>query len=174
MNQINYEEMKKQEHIDYIKAVKVFDKILGAKKYAAKYRQMPLGSPSDMRFNFEQRYFNVEIKSRNQDMDKYPQLQLKLSKLKRLALDTKDYEKLLYVVLVNDTDYYIYDLENIDFSSTPHVEYDEENIDFSNLVFTDWTINKVQYAVEGETEIETVPTYFIPISMACAYGKIPR
>ena len=176
MNTIDEVRMKKQENKDFTNAVRVFNKILGSKKYTAKFNQMPLGSASDMRFNADNRYFNVEIKERNQDMDKYPQLPLKLTKFKRLIEDTKEYEKLLYIVLVNNEEYYIYDLENIDFSETTHVEYDPENIDFSNLVFTDWTIKKVQYSVEEDdkVEYETVPTFFIPISYACASGKIPR
>ena len=173
INTMDNSRMIPQEDEDYITAVKVFNHII-PEKYGAIFSQMPIGSPSDMRFNLKtNRKFNVEIKQRFFDKSRYSTIPLKKGKLNGLKNDTKSDEKLLYIALVNNSEYYIFDLDNIDFSTANEVDYDS-SVDYTSLTLADWTIKKVQYAVEDNTEYVTVPTYFIPLSMACASGIIPE
>ena len=165
------------EKYDYDTAVTVFQNIISPIKYKTTFTQMPMGWPTDMRFKIENlgKKYVVEIKQRNQDMTKYPQLQLKQWKLRRMYNDTKDDETLLYIVLVNDSEFFIYNMNELDFSEVEWQPYDLDKIDFSSIVLTDWEIKNVQYSVDEKgSETKPTPTYFLPISMACAHGKIPK
>jgi len=155
-------EIDGQENTDFSKAKKVFQSIL--KGYTSNYHQTARLDPSDMRFNYttkqgENRYFNVEIKERNQDMNKYHTLPLKVSKYCDLMDDTKPIEKPLYIVLLNDSEYYIFDLTRLD---------------FSDIQLKNWNINKVEFDKEHNKQKEKQPTLFIPIGQACCHGLIPN
>ncbi len=159
---IKQERINKQEDIDYINTQRIFQTILNG--YDATFTQTGLFDASDMRFNYtttkgDTRKFNVEIKTRNQDMDKYDTLQLKCSKYCDLVDDTLPDEKLLYVVLVNDTDYFIYDLDNIDWKA---------------VQCRNWVINDYEYSPDGHRKKIKVPTFFFPTSLACTHGIIPK
>ncbi len=151
-----------QEDKDFDKTQSVFQQILNG--YDVNFTQTGLFDPTDMRFEYTAtngaiRKFNVEIKARNQDMGKYDDLPLKVSKYCDMRGDTQPDEKLLYVVLLNDTDYFIYDLEKIDW----------------NMVqCRNWVINDYEYNPDGHRKKIKVPTFFFPISMACTHGIIPQ
>lgn len=96
---------------------------------------------------------NIEIKSRNKteyQLLKYPDCELKVSKLKRMISYTDKNTKLLYVVLLNEQFGYIFDCDNID---------------WEKIEVKDWKIRKRQVDENSEYVIE--PTYLIPVEYAC-------
>lgn len=151
--------IRKQELQDYEDTKSILTDIFS--DYTTTFTQMPEFSHSDMRMEVvghQPHLYNVEIKTRNQDMDKYQTIPLKEDKLQRLIDDTKEDEKLIYVVLVNNTEYYIFDLDQIDFSKV-----EKRN----------WRIKKQEYNI-GKDEYITVPTYFIPIELSVNNGLIKK
>lgn len=128
--------------------------------WTTSFTPMPEFSPSDMRFTAKKdgkldRHFNVEIKSRNQDMSKYDSFPLTARKLKRLKKDTQPDERLIYVVLLNDSEYFIYDLYMVD---------------WDDVELRDWRIRKQEYTIDG-SDYEVTPTYFIPSYQAIKHGS---
>lgn len=153
------ERIRKQELQDYEDTKTILTDIFS--DYTTTFTQMPEFSHSDMRMEVvghQPHLYNVEIKTRNQDMTKYQTLPLKEAKLQRLVADTKEDEKLIYVVLVNGTEYFIFDLDNIDFNTV-----EKRN----------WRIKKQEYNIGGSKYIN-VPTYFIPIHLAVNNGLINK
>ena len=152
-----------QEDIDYLQAKKVFQSILSG--YDPKFTQTAQLDPSDMRFNYtnkqgKNRYFNVEIKARYQDMEKYDTLPLKCSKYCDLIDDTMTFEKPLYIVLLNDSEYFIFDLTQLN---------------WNDIKIKNWKINAVEYDPRNDQrEKVKQPTFFIPIKQACCHGLIPQ
>ena len=152
-----------QEDKDYIRAKAVFNQIL--KGYNPKFSQTAQLDPSDMRVTYinrqgENRYLNVEIKERNQDMAKYDTLPLKASKYCDLIDDTMTIEKPLYIVLLNDTEYYIFDLTVIN---------------WNEVKLKNWKINAVEYDPRNDQRDKVKqPTFFIPVNQACCHGLIPK
>ena len=162
-NEIKNKKVNQQEDTDYQQAKQVFQSIL--KKYNPKFTQTAQLDPSDMRFNYtnkqgHKRYFNVEIKERNQDMNKYHTLPLKASKYCDLMDDTLTSEKPLYIVLLNDSEYYIFDLTALD---------------WNEIKLKNWKINAVEFDPRNDKrEKVKQPTFFIPIEQACCHGLIPE
>lgn len=158
-NKRDAERIRMQEQMDFNTTVTIFQDIFS--EYETTFTQMPEFSPSDMRMEVkghQPHLYNVEIKTRNQDMNKYHTFLLKEAKYNRLIQDTKDGEKLLYIVLVNDSEYYIFDLDSIDISTIPKKEI---------------TIQAQEYNVGGSTYV-TVPAYVFPIALAVNNGKIKK
>ena len=158
-NQRDNERIRKQEEHDFNTTKMILERIYN--NYTPTFTPTPEFSPSDMRYTVEGKsgntyFYNVEIKSRNQDMEKWHTLPLKEAKYQRLIQDTKEGEKLLYVALVNDYEYYIFSLSNID---------------FSKIEKRNWKIKVQEYNVGGSDYIE-VPTYFIPTELAVNNGLI--
>ncbi len=89
-------------------------------------------------------------------MNRYNTLPLKVSKYQRLVADTKDGERLLYVVLLNDYQYFIFDLDRVDFTTIEKRK---------------WKIQLQEFNEGGSDYIE-VPTYFIPAKLAVNNGLI--
>lgn len=150
-----------QEDIDFENAKNVFNSILH--DYDVTYTQTGLFDATDMRFVYEvddttSRKFNVEIKTRN-DNGKRTEIPLKVVKYCDMKEDTKDDEKLLYISLVNDYEYYIFDLSRMDWNQ----------VDVRN-----WWIYDYQYADEDNRKKVKTPTYFFPIGLACSHGIIPK
>lgn len=161
MDIMNVPKMRKQENKDYINTVAIFDQLFG--KWETTPAQMPEGYPTDMRYKVEkdgdEHFYNVEIKTRNTDLERYPQLPLTVSKYENVMNDTMGFEKPIYVSLVNDTEYYIFDLSAIDINTV------EKRL---------WHIKRKEYHKDGYEIWDDVPTYFFPISIACAHGIIPK
>lgn len=160
---IKNKKVNQQEDTDYQQAKKVFKSILSG--YDPKFTQTAQLDPSDMRFNYtnkqgKNRYYNVEIKARNQDMEKYDTLPLKCSKYCDLIDDTMSIEKPLYIVLLNDSEYFIFDLTQLN---------------WNNIKIKNWKINAVEYDPRNDKrEKVKQPTFFIPIEQACCHGLIPE
>ncbi len=150
-----------QEDKDFENAKKIFNQILH--KYTVSYTQTGLFDATDMRFSYDEnststRKFNVEIKTRN-DNGYRTEIPLKVVKYCDMKEDTKDDEKLLYISLVNDYEYYVFDLSRMDWNQ----------VDVRN-----WWIYDYQYADEDNRKKVKTPTYFFPTELACGHGKIPK
>lgn len=150
-----------QENGDFETAKAVFNSILNG--FDVTYTQTGLFDPTDMRFSYEAnatttRKFNVEIKTRN-DNGTRTELPLKVVKYCDMLEDTQPDEKLLYIQLVNDYEYYIFDLSSMDWNKVP---------------VRNWWIYDYQYADEDNRKKVKTPTYFFPIGLACAHGIIPK
>ena len=150
-----------QEDTDFENAKNVFNSILNG--FEVTYTQTGLFDPTDMRFSYEAnatttRKFNVEIKTRN-DNGTRTELPLKVVKYCDMLEDTLPDEKLLYIQLVNDYEYYIFDLSSMDWNAVP---------------VRNWWIYDYQYADEDNRKKVKTPTYFFPTELACAHGIIPK
>ena len=150
-----------QEDTDFENAKNVFNSILNG--FEVTYTQTGLFDPTDMRFSYEAnatttRKFNVEIKTRN-DNGTRTELPLKVVKYCDMLEDTLPDEKLLYIQLVNDYEYYIFDLSSIDWNA---------------VSVRNWWIYDYQYADEDNRKKVKTPTYFFPTELACAHGIIPK
>lgn len=159
MNKRDAARINKQEQRDFDTTKKILQKLYH--NHNTTFKKMPEFSPSDMRYSVECKsgntyLYNVEIKSRNQDMNRYNTLPLKVSKYQRLVADTKDGERLLYIVLLNDVEYFIFDLDSVDFTTIEKRK---------------WKIQLQEYNEGGSDYIE-VPTYFIPAELAVNNGLI--
>ncbi len=98
--------------------------------------------------------FNVEIKERYKDeeqLQKYPNAELKVAKLKRMKQATPTGTKLLYMVLLNEKECLLFDLNKID---------------WSNIPLRNWRIKQTQF--NPNSPYVSTPTYFIPYSAATA------
>lgn len=98
--------------------------------------------------------FNVEIKERFKDKEqlkKYPNAELKEAKLKRMKSETPEGTSLLYMVLLNREKCLVFNLSKLDFN-----KIEKKN----------WRIKRTQ--LNPNSDYVTVPTYFIPYSMADA------
>lgn len=120
--------------------------------------KMPSKSNYDMRLsaftNQSMHVYAIELKSRKQDLTKYITLPLTVRKLCNMQKARKEGEKLIYVVLLNNEEYFIFDLDTI-------------QLPLTSIAY--WNIKKVQL---DDTSIkEETPTIFIPIKKAIMHGK---
>ena len=120
--------------------------------------KMPSKSAYDMRMsaftNQSTHIYAIELKSRTQDLSKYKTLPITVRKLCNLMKARREGDKLIYMVLLNNEEYYIFDLDTIQVPLT--------SIDF-------WNIKKVQF---DDTSLqEETPTIFLPINRAITHGK---
>ena len=96
--------------------------------------------------------FNVEIKERYKDekqLEKYPNAELKVSKLKRMKSVTNKGTKLLYMVLLNDKECLLFDLDKLDWTKVDtHI----------------WRIKKTQ--LDPNSGYIDELTHFIPYALA--------
>lgn len=112
----------------------------------------PIDMTGEIRKGNNTCHLNIEIKSRNKSeyqLLKYPDFELRVSKLKRMFSYTDKNTKLLYVVLLNEQFGYIFECDKLDW----------ENMEIKN-----WKIRKRQVDVNSEYVIE--PTYLIPVECA--------
>lgn len=99
--------------------------------------------------NERQQTYDFEVKERNKDIVKYPTAELKQKKLNEMLAASKPSNPLYYVVLLNQSEAYIYNVRAIDWNS---------------LQTVNWDIKKRQ--MEDGCKSQTELTYIIPISLA--------
>ena len=120
--------------------------------------KMPSKSNYDMRLsaftNQSMHVYAIELKSRKQDITKYTTLPITVRKLCNLMKARKKGDKLIYMVLLNNEEYYIFDLDTIQVPLT--------SIDF-------WNIKKVQF--DNASLQEETPTIFLTLDKAITHGK---
>lgn len=153
---IDHERMYLQELKDFQTTEKIMKGIFNKYGFKVELIHNPLFSHIDTKLivNNKHRY-NVEIKERTQDMVKYDTLPLKVKKYINILKNTENNIKPLVIYLVNNEEYFIFNLREID---------------LNKCEFDNWFINKVEY---DKNQIkDEIPTLFIPINQAKYKGKI--
>ena len=119
--------------------------------------KMPSKSTYDMRLsaftNQSTHIYAIELKSRKQDLTKYTTLPITVRKLCNMQKERREGDKLIYMVLLNNDEYYIFDLDTI-------------QIPLTSIAY--WNIKKVQF---DDSIKEPTPTIFIQIDRAITHGK---
>ena len=153
---IDHERMYLQELKDFQTTERIMKNIFN--KYGLKVEliQNPLFSHIDTKLMVNKKHrYNIEIKERTQDMEKYKTLPLKVKKYINILKCTEKNIKPLVIYLVNNEEYYIFNLREID---------------LNKCEFDNWFINKVEF---DKNQIkDEIPTLFIPICQAIYKGKI--
>lgn len=156
MNKINHEQEQAQEEKDFNKAKEILTKIFH--HYEPTFVKMPIGCVYDMKMWFLDKKnnlhrYHIEIKERYQNMELYDTLPLTEKKYRNVVASCKMGEKPIYLSLLNDKEYYIFDLSKIDMEKT---------------TLKEWWIKDIQYC--DNTQKIAIPTYFIPITEAVNNG----
>lgn len=153
---IDKNKMQQQETKDFITTQKIMEKIFAAYNKTAKLKQNPIYSAIDaqMIVNNKKRYA-VEIKERQQDMELYDTLPLKVSKYCNILESKGEDETPLIIYLVNDEQYFIFNLEKID---------------LNKCTICNWLINKVEFSQNQQKDKQ--PTIFLPINQCVYNGQI--
>lgn len=149
------EKINTQESKDFTKAKAIIERLFSA--FTPTIIQTTDGSSVDLRFtaftkNFDYEYA-VEIKERNQDMALYDKLPLTCKKLALMQKERRNNEKLLYLVMVNDSEYYIFDMDR---TRLP--------------IPTMWNIKETQ--LKENSKYIQMPTFFISTTEAVNNGLI--
>ena len=158
MNTINDEKADFQELKDYTTTVKILSRIF--KKYNPQFSQMAKGCVFDAKMYFtdsnnEVYRYNIEIKSRKQNMEEYNTLPLTVKKYCNVKESCKLGEKAIYLSIVNEEEYYIFDLFKLN---------------MNNVTIKNWLINDIEYS--DNPVKKKIPTLFIPITEAVNNGLI--
>lgn len=158
MNTINDKKADEQELKDYQMTVKILSRLF--KKYNPRFSKMAKGCVFDCKMYFtdnnnELYRYNIEIKSRRQNMDEYDTLPLTVQKYCNVKESCKLGEKPIYLSLVNDEEYYIFNLLKLD---------------MNNVKIKNWFINDIEYS--NNPTKKKIPTLFIPITEAVNNGLI--
>ena len=148
--------IEKQEEQDFIIANAILKQLFTP--FQPLTEKMKSRATYDMRMsaftNQSMHVYAIELKSRKQDITKYTTLPITVRKLCNMQKARKEGEKLIYMVLLNNEEYYIFDLDTIQVPLT--------SIDF-------WNIKKVQF---DDTSLqEETPTIFLTIDKAIIHGK---
>ena len=152
---LQQERIEKQEEQDFRLANAILKQLFT--QFQPITEKMPSKSNYDMRLsaftNQSTHIYAIELKSRKQDFSKYKTLPITVRKLCNMQKARKEGEKLIYMVLLNNEEYYIFDLDNI-------------QLQLSSIAF--WNIKKVQF---DDSIKEPTPTIFLPINRAITHGK---
>ena len=120
--------------------------------------KMPSKSTYDMRLsaftNQSMHVYAIELKSRTQDITKYHTLPITVRKLCNLMKARREGDKLIYMVLLNESDYFIFDLDTI-------------QVPLTSIAY--WNIKKVE--MDDDSIKEPTPTIFLQIDRAITHGK---
>lgn len=158
MNIINNELTDKQELKDYQITVTILSRIF--KSYDPQFTMMAKGCVFDAKMYFtdnnnELYRYHIEIKSRRQNMEEYDTLPLTVQKYCNIIESCKLGEKPIYLSLLNDDEYYIFDLNKID---------------MNKVIIRNWYINDIEYSANPVKK--KIPTMFIPITESVNNGLI--
>ena len=158
MNIIDNEKTDLQELKDYQNTVKILSRIF--KKYNPQFSQMAKGCVFDCKMYFtdnnnELYRYHIEIKSRRQNMEEYDTLPLTVQKYCNIIESCKLGEKPIYISIVNDEEYYIFDISRID---------------MNKVIIKNWYINDIEYS--DNPVKKKIPTMFIPITESVNDGLL--
>lgn len=152
---LQQERIEKQEEQDFRIANAILHTIF--QPFQPLTEKMPSKSNYDMRMsaftNQSTHIYAIELKSRKQDLTKYKTLPITVRKLCNMQKARREGDKLIYMVLLNNEEYYIFDLDNI-------------QVPITSISF--WNIKKVQF---DDSIKEPTPTIFLPINRAITHGK---
>ena len=159
MAEINEEKMNKQELEDFLKTEKIMKNIFNSYNANAKLTKEPPFSYIDAKMVVKSpknmRNYTIEIKESNVDLDKYPYMPLKVEKYINVMSATPDGHTPLVIYLVNDEQYFIFDLTKLD---------------LNKVELRNWNIPVVNYT--DNQKYEKQPTFFIPIEMTIYNGQM--
>lgn len=158
MNIIDNEKTDIQELKDYQMTVKILSRLF--KKYNPQFSMMAKGCVFDAKMYFitndnEVYRYNIEIKSRKQNMEEYDTLPLTVQKYCNVKDACKLGEKAIYLSIVNEEEYYIFDIDKLD---------------MNKVIIKNWYINDIEYS-DNPTK-KKIPTMFIPITESVNNGLI--
>ena len=158
MNIIDNEKTDKQELKDYQNTVEILSRLF--KKYNPQFSRMAKGCVFDAKMYFitndnEVYRYNIEIKSRKQNMEEYDTLPLTVQKYCNVKEACKLGEKAIYLSIVNEEEYYIFDIDKLD---------------MNKVKIKNWYINDIEYS-DNPTK-KKIPTMFIPITESVNNGLI--
>lgn len=158
MNIIDNEKTDIQELKDYQMTVKILSRLF--KKYNPQFSRMAKGCVFDAKMYFitndnEVYRYNIEIKSRKQNMEEYDTLPLTVQKYCNVKEACKLGEKAIYLSIVNEEEYYIFDIDKLD---------------MNKVKIKNWYINDIEYS-DSPTK-KKIPTLFIPVTEAVNNGLI--
>lgn len=158
MNTINDKKADEQELKDYQMTVKILSRLF--KAYQPNFSMMAKGCVFDAKMYFitndnEVYRYNIEIKSRKQNMEDYDTLPLTVAKYCNVKESCKLGEKPIYISLVNGEEYYIFDLDKLD---------------MNKVRIKNWLINDIEYS--DNPSKKKIPTMFIPITQCVNNGLI--
>lgn len=153
---LQQERIEKQEEQDFRIANAILKSIF--QPFQPLTEKMPSKSTYDMRLsaftNQSMHVYAIELKSRKQDITKYKTLPITVRKLCNMQKASREGDKLIYMVLLNNDEYYIFDLDTI-------------QLPLTSIAY--WNVKKVQF---DDTSLqEETPTIFLPINMAITHGK---
>lgn len=150
------ERIEKQEEQDFRIANAILKSIF--QPFQPLTEKMQSKSTYDMRLsaftNQSTHIYAIELKSRKQDITKFKTLPITVRKLCNMQKARMEGDKLIYMVLLNNEEYYIFDLDTI-------------QVPLTSIAF--WNIKKVQFDYASLQE-ETL-TIFLPINKATIHGK---
>lgn len=98
--------------------------------------------------------YAIELKSRKQDITKYTTLPITVRKLCNMQKARREGDKLIYMVLLNNEEYFIFDLDTI-------------QVPLTSIAF--WNVKKVE--MDDDSIKEPTPTIFLPLDKAIIRGK---
>ena len=153
---LQQERIEKQEEQDFRIANAILKQLFT--QFQPLTEKMPSKSTYDMRMsaftNQSMHVYAIELKSRTQDLSKYKTLPITVRKLCNMQKARREGDKLIYMVLLNNEEYLIFDLDNI-------------KLPLNSIAF--WNIKKVE--MDDDSIKEPTPTIFIPIDRAIIHGK---
>ena len=148
--------IEKQEEQDFRIANAILKSIF--QRFQPLTEKMPSKSVYDMRLsaftNQSMHVYAIELKSRTQDLSKYTTLPITVRKLCNMQKARREGDKLIYMVLLNESDYFIFDLDTI-------------QVPLSLIAY--WNIKKVE--MDDDSIKEPTQTIFLPINRAIIHGK---
>ena len=155
---IDKDKMEEQELKDFKTTEKIMHKIFKTYNKVAELKQNPIFSPIDACMIVDNKFkYAVEIKERFQNLEEFATLPLKVSKYCSIKENKPEDAKPLIIYLLNDEQYFIFNLDKLD---------------LNKCAIKNWLINKIEFC-NGQQK-EKQPTIFIPLEQAVYNGKIPK
>ena len=133
-------------------------KIFKTYNKVAELKQNPIFSPIDACMTVDNKHkYAVEIKERFQNLEEFATLPLKVAKYCTIKENTPEDAKPLIIYLLNDEQYFIFNLDKLD---------------LNKCAIKNWLINKIELCNNQQKEKQ--PTIFIPLEQAIYNGIIPK
>lgn len=151
--------IEEQEKKDFKITQKIMNKIFNTYGATVEMTQTKQYSAYDAKMTVtknRKHKYTVEIKERNVDsIEEMETLPLKVKKYCSIMEKTKEDETPLAIYLVNNQEYFIFNLKDLD---------------LNKLILKNWFIAKKQFT--DKRQFEEQPTFFIPVSFCKYNGKI--
>ena len=153
---LQQDRIEKQEEQDFRIANAILHNIF--QPFQPLTEKMPSKSNYDMRMsaftNQSMHVYAIELKSRKQDITKYTTLPITVRKLCNMQKARREGDKLIYMVLLNNEEYFIFDFDTI-------------QVPLTSIAF--WNVKKVE--MDDDSIKEPTPTIFLPLDKAIIRGK---